>query len=569
MGLDGVAARATGRRSRAFVARLPEAPRPQRRRGPSRAGRFYTARPVSSWPDPDGPPPRLGPADAAAFRAGRRGDRARSAAAAVASALRLEVNDTVQAFVAARRSRSAASRTSSTTSRPASRRRSSSSAPTSATSDKAAGRRAVGHDDARPPGPGEGGDGGHVDPARPQGAIPGHGTTRSTRRTRSAARSSRCRPCASCSTSRSTTSSNVNFGGFSRAVNGSAASTSTSTAATSTTTTRRRAAAARYATIDIEPGYQRLCGLDSLDYVRFRHLDDDFVRAARQQSYLEQAKSQVGVGRLFSDRKELLRIFGRYTQTDINSEDGDPAPPRAHLRGDEVADPRGPVPGRDRRPASTYVTITDENLRKTVRSSSSRCRVLTAPARASRRRRPRRQRAQGDARRRRPRRRRSARALAPGLVRGEDAGRGHASRRCRRRRAGCRSTTPRSARPPASPTSPPTRGSTRSETAPATRTRRTGSSATRARTASTGACRARAGARRRSSTTPADTIKMRGRDVPRVLRRHAPAADRLEDARRRLLGVEHAVAHADEPADARHREVAHARRHLANLTALP
>jgi LCP family protein required for cell wall assembly len=76
----------------------------------------------------------------------------------------------------------------------------------------------------------------------------------------------------------------------------------------------------RYAAIDIQPGYQKLCGLDSLDYVRFRHLDDDFVRSARQQSYLEQAKQQVGVGRLFGDRQELLGIFGRYTQTDIRSE---------------------------------------------------------------------------------------------------------------------------------------------------------------------------------------------------------------------------------------------------------
>jgi LCP family protein required for cell wall assembly len=76
----------------------------------------------------------------------------------------------------------------------------------------------------------------------------------------------------------------------------------------------------RYAVIDIQPGYQKLCGLDSLDYVRFRHLDDDFVRSARQQSYLEQAKQQVGVGRLFGDREELLNIFGRYTQTDIRSE---------------------------------------------------------------------------------------------------------------------------------------------------------------------------------------------------------------------------------------------------------
>ena len=73
----------------------------------------------------------------------------------------------------------------------------------------------------------------------------------------------------------------------------------------------------RYATIDLKPGYQRMCGKDSLDYVRFRHLDDDFVRAARQQDFVRQLKAQVGIGQLWGDRRELLKIFGRYTQTDI------------------------------------------------------------------------------------------------------------------------------------------------------------------------------------------------------------------------------------------------------------
>lgn len=72
-----------------------------------------------------------------------------------------------------------------------------------------------------------------------------------------------------------------------------------------------------YATIDLEPGYQRMCGADSLDYVRFRHLDDDFVRASRQQDFVRQLKTQVGVGKLFSDRRALLRIFGHYTQTSL------------------------------------------------------------------------------------------------------------------------------------------------------------------------------------------------------------------------------------------------------------
>ena len=72
-----------------------------------------------------------------------------------------------------------------------------------------------------------------------------------------------------------------------------------------------------YATINIPAGYQRLCGQDALDYVRYRHFDSDLVRAARQQDFLRQAKDQVGVSRIFGDREALLKIFGKYTQTDI------------------------------------------------------------------------------------------------------------------------------------------------------------------------------------------------------------------------------------------------------------
>ncbi len=72
-----------------------------------------------------------------------------------------------------------------------------------------------------------------------------------------------------------------------------------------------------YAEIDIPAGYQRLCGEDALAFVRYRHTDNDIVRAARQQDFLRQAKDQIGLGRLVDDRNELIRIFGRYTETDI------------------------------------------------------------------------------------------------------------------------------------------------------------------------------------------------------------------------------------------------------------
>jgi LCP family protein required for cell wall assembly len=83
-----------------------------------------------------------------------------------------------------------------------------------------------------------------------------------------------------------------------------------------------------YSSIDIQPGYQRLCGHDestkgALAFVRFRHTDSDIVRNARQQDFLRWAKSNYTGGQLFSNRHELLRIFGRNAQTDPGLHSGD------------------------------------------------------------------------------------------------------------------------------------------------------------------------------------------------------------------------------------------------------
>jgi LCP family protein required for cell wall assembly len=73
-----------------------------------------------------------------------------------------------------------------------------------------------------------------------------------------------------------------------------------------------------YATIDIQPGYQKLMGQDALDYVRFRHTDNDIVRAARQQDFLRQARNAAGFRKLLSigNRDKLARVFSRYFQFD-------------------------------------------------------------------------------------------------------------------------------------------------------------------------------------------------------------------------------------------------------------
>ena len=77
-----------------------------------------------------------------------------------------------------------------------------------------------------------------------------------------------------------------------------------------------------YSKIDIQAGYQRLCGQDALAYVRYRHEDNDIVRATRQQDFLRQVKSQVGAFGLLQDRNKLLHIFSRYTSSDLDSRSG-------------------------------------------------------------------------------------------------------------------------------------------------------------------------------------------------------------------------------------------------------
>jgi LCP family protein required for cell wall assembly len=73
---------------------------------------------------------------------------------------------------------------------------------------------------------------------------------------------------------------------------------------------------AEFTYIDIDPGYQRLCARQALQYVRFRHFDTDLVRSARQQDFLRQMKQQVTYTDLISKRDRLVTIFGRNTATD-------------------------------------------------------------------------------------------------------------------------------------------------------------------------------------------------------------------------------------------------------------
>jgi polyisoprenyl-teichoic acid--peptidoglycan teichoic acid transferase len=81
-----------------------------------------------------------------------------------------------------------------------------------------------------------------------------------------------------------------------------------------------------FSNIDIQPGYQKLCGgsgsnlggaNSALAFVRFRHNDSDFVREARQQDFLRWAKQSLPSGQtLLGIKGKLANYFGEDVQTD-------------------------------------------------------------------------------------------------------------------------------------------------------------------------------------------------------------------------------------------------------------
>ena len=132
-------------------------------------------------------------------------------------------------------------------------------------------------------------------------------------------------------------------------------------------------AATDYAPIDLQPGYQKACGRDALDFARFRHEDSDLVRGARQQELLREAKHRIGLSNLIGNRDELLEIFGKYTRSDARLRDRaeilrilklaifsvDQPIREVHFEG-EVGITAGDVEAG----VPSYVTATDRTVRK-------------------------------------------------------------------------------------------------------------------------------------------------------------------------------------------------------------
>ena len=133
---------------------------------------------------------------------------------------------------------------------------------------------------------------------------------------------------------------------------------------------RRPAASEQYAEINVQPGYQLLCGKKALQYVRYRHTDTDLVRSARQQDFLSAARQRVPVAGPASSTatqpdRHLHRIHDLRHQRRRDDAGGAETVHRLAQRGDQ----RGPLPGRTR--AELRLRHAGSDRRRGRRSSSA------------------------------------------------------------------------------------------------------------------------------------------------------------------------------------------------------
>jgi LCP family protein required for cell wall assembly len=79
----------------------------------------------------------------------------------------------------------------------------------------------------------------------------------------------------------------------------------------------------QYQEINLQPGYQKLCGTQALQYVSYRHGDTSLVRDSRDQGFLLDVKKEYGPT-LLGNIHKFEQVFGRTVQVDrgLQSESG-------------------------------------------------------------------------------------------------------------------------------------------------------------------------------------------------------------------------------------------------------
>ena len=74
-----------------------------------------------------------------------------------------------------------------------------------------------------------------------------------------------------------------------------------------------------YTSINLQPGYQKLCYENALDYVRYRHTDSDFVRVARQQDFLRDLREQIDPTNEIGQVDNVARAVGHAIRSNFTA----------------------------------------------------------------------------------------------------------------------------------------------------------------------------------------------------------------------------------------------------------
>jgi polyisoprenyl-teichoic acid--peptidoglycan teichoic acid transferase len=126
------------------------------------------------------------------------------------------------------------------------------------------------------------------------------------------------------------------------------------------------AASEQYAEIDVPAGYQRMCGYNALQYVRYRHEDNDLVRAARQQEFMREARQELPASKILADRSQLIDILKRYVTSDIENLTDVVSLGKLFIGARDASVVQIHFPASLGGPSASYVTASESAIRQAV-----------------------------------------------------------------------------------------------------------------------------------------------------------------------------------------------------------
>jgi LCP family protein required for cell wall assembly len=122
----------------------------------------------------------------------------------------------------------------------------------------------------------------------------------------------------------------------------------------------------QYAEIDIPAGYQRMCGYNALQYVRYRHDDNDLVRSARQQEFLREMRQELPPDRIANEFPELVDILHKYVTLDIQRGVDLITLAKLILSADNAPVVQVHFPANLGGPTASYVTASESAIKEAV-----------------------------------------------------------------------------------------------------------------------------------------------------------------------------------------------------------